>query len=196
MKIIVNDRFSFVKTLSSFLPENPICAEIGVYRGEFSSILLDELKPSTLFLIDPWECGHDKNANGQVYTNELEGLPTAYSTLSDEQLVLEKFSNHIESGRVIIIKEYSYDAVNSIADQSLDMVYIDASHIYESVKADISDYFPKLKKSGLLCGHDYFTFSNFGVIRAVDEFLQENKDFEFLILNNANYDWAVRRKTD
>ena len=36
------------------MPHGKLSIEIGVWRGEFSRILLDELKPSKLCLIDPW----------------------------------------------------------------------------------------------------------------------------------------------
>jgi hypothetical protein len=195
MKIIVSDRLAFVKHLAEFLPKSPVCAEVGVHVGGFSAILLNELNPAVLFLIDPWAQGHDKNSNGQVYSDDLNGLTTAYSSAADEQLVLERFSENILAGQVRPIKDYSYNAVDRIEDASLDMVYIDASHLYESVKADISAYLPKLKESGLLCGHDYVNWCNFGVVKAVDEFLQENTDFEFVLFNNDGFDWAIRRKS-
>ena len=193
MKILVSDRVEFVKLLADYLPIDPICAEIGVHVGDFSEILLNELNPSTLFLVDPWEHGHDRNANGQTYSGELDGLITAYSTSADLSKVFERFGENIASGQVRLIKDYSYNAVDQIEDSSLDMVYIDASHLYESVKADISAYLPKLKKSGILSGHDYISWCNFGVIKAVDEFLQENLDFEFFLFNKGG-DWAIRRK--
>jgi hypothetical protein len=196
MRITVSDRLEFVKHLANFLPERPVCAEIGVHVGGFSEVLLNELNPSILFLIDPWEQGHDRNANGQTYSGELNGLTTAYSTSADEQFVLERFSENISAGQVKPIKSYSYDAVDKIEDSSLDMVYIDASHLYESVRADISAYLPKLKKSGILCGHDYFNWCNFGVVRAVDEFLQKNTDFEFALFNSNGFDWAIRRNPE
>jgi hypothetical protein len=34
-------------------------------------------------------------------------------------------------------------------------VYIDANHNYENVKADINAWYPKVKKNGLIGGHDY-----------------------------------------
>jgi hypothetical protein len=191
---IVNGRPEFLRALKDFLPSNPSCVELGVLSGEFSKMILDELDPSTLFLVDPWEVGDDKNANGQTYNETLSFLKTAYSNEGLHRQVIERFQEHISLNKVKVIKAYSYDAVENFDDASIDMVYIDACHLYESVKADIRDYLPKLKRSGLMCGHDYFEYSNFGVIRAVDEFLQENTDFEFLILNNNGFDWAIRRK--
>ncbi|GAI15065.1 unnamed protein product [marine sediment metagenome] len=60
-----------------------------------------------------------------------------------------------------------------IANNSLDFVYIDGSHTYESVAEDIILYYPKLKKGGLLSGHDYRKHTK-GVIIAVNEFCKKN----------------------
>lgn len=52
-------------------------------------------------------------------------------------------------------------------DNSLDFVFIDANHAYPFVKQDIEAWYPKVKRGGLLAGHDYT--SHKGVKKAVDE---------------------------
>ena len=52
----------------------------------------------------------------------------------------------------------------------LDLVFIDAGHTYEQVKADIAAWSPHVRKSGIMAFHDY-GFELFpGVKKAVDEF--------------------------
>ena len=58
-------------------------------------------------------------------------------------------------------------------DRFFDMVFIDASHKYEDVKADILAWMPKVKQGGIIAGHDYVE-SQKGVKRAVDEILGGN----------------------
>ena len=80
-------------------------------------------------------------------------------------------------------------------DHSLDMVFIDGAHDYESVMTDILSWLPKIKKNGLICGHDYecsskecdktllkkysnldfYAGRHYGVIRAVDAIFDDVK---------------------
>lgn len=74
--------------------------------------------------------------------------------------------------RLIPIKGYSYDVADQLPNNSMDLIFIDADHSYESVKKDIVAYTPKLKDNGILSGHD---IDYPGVNKAVRELI---KDFD------------------
>lgn len=74
---------------------------------------------------------------------------------------------------VNIIQGYSLDVVNKYNDESIDFCYIDGSHEYDDVKKDILSYLPKIKKGGIIAGHDYNKEDWKGVVRAVDEIFGE-----------------------
>jgi predicted O-methyltransferase YrrM len=69
-----------------------------------------------------------------------------------------------------IIDKPSLTASNLYEKRSLDFVFIDAGHSYEEVKKDIQAWLPKVKKGGVLAGHDY-SKSFPGVVKAVRESL-------------------------
>ena len=73
--------------------------------------------------------------------------------------------------RLKAIQGHSHQVHDQIEDSSLDFVFIDAGHDYQSVKGDIEYYTPKLKSNGWLCGHD-MDFP--GVNKAVNELLPNN----------------------
>ncbi|MDD5394924.1 MAG: class I SAM-dependent methyltransferase [Thiothrix sp.] len=58
----------------------------------------------------------------------------------------------------------------TIQNGSVDGVYIDGDHHFESVRDDILRWLPKLKPDGWMCGHDYIARPkyNFGIIEAVN----------------------------
>ncbi len=60
--------------------------------------------------------------------------------------------------------------MNRYENETIDFCFIDGSHEYEDVKKDILAYLPKVKKGGILAGHDYDRIWQ-GVINAVDEIL-------------------------
>ena len=61
-----------------------------------------------------------------------------------------EFPGHYE-----VVRELSLAAAAKFADESLDFVYLDADHSYESVKADLNAWNPKIRTGGLFAGDDY-----------------------------------------
>ena len=91
-------------------------------------------------------------------------------------------------------REFTHNAVTHFPDEYFDLIYIDADHSYESVKQDIEDWFPKLKKGKFLIGDDYVnsktrgTGVKFGVIEAVNEFAKNNK---LTVYKINRLDWVI-----
>ena len=138
-------------------------AEIGVFKGEFSKFIFDNLKPKELFLVDIFE-GYvgsgDKNGNNMQFTN----LEIEHSQL------IEYFK---ENKNVHIIKETSEKFISSLVDGGLDLIYIDGDHDYSGVKSDLMLSYDKIKNGGYICGHDYVSPRFEGVVTAVNEFCIE-----------------------
>ena len=154
--------------------------EIGSWLGKSTSYMAVEIlnsgKNIQFDCIDTWE-GSIASDIEKEQVKELSNLST---TLFDEFLKnTEKVKNYINP-----IKKYSYDAVNDYDDESIDFLFIDAAHDYESVKKDLNDWYSKVKKNGIIGGHDYI--ANFpGVINAVNEY------FGVKNINIDNTSWIV-----
>lgn len=183
--ITVSTREDFLKEAKEMIPKESTVAEIGVLHGDFSKLVLDIIAPKYLVLIDPFVTD-----NENVYNS---GHPTSYSTEEDYVWVLAKFYKEIKSGNVLVLKQFSYEAIKYYSDHFFNMIYIDASHLYEDVKRDLNDWVPKLKSGGVISGHDYIDISDFGVVQAVNEFCAEH-NFEMIIFNSNGGDFALRKK--
>ena len=92
--------------------------------------------------------------------------------------------------------------LQSCADASFDMIYVDADHGYEAVRADIVAAAPKVKPGGFLIFNDFARiirpgFGVLGVHQAVCEFAVASgwKVAYFCLQGEALYDIALRRPT-
>lgn len=156
--------------------DNLIGAEIGVWLGVHALFYLKELDIKRVFLIDPYAGykGYDP-----VKEFGMENLETA------EQSAHARLRNYKQE--IKWIKKKSAEATGLIDDDSLDFVYIDGNHSFDSVMEDISLYYPKLKKGGLLSGHDY-DLEN--VKRAVDASIKSH-DLILHIENGAGFEKKI-----
>lgn len=87
-----------------------------------------------------------------------------------EDRLFEVFQTNLASviGIVTVHNMTSLEGSAMFEDNSLDFVFLDAAHDYQSVKDDIEAWLPKVKSGGVLSGDDYLgTFP--GVTKAVDE---------------------------
>jgi len=78
-----------------------------------------------------------------------------------------RFANE-RHDRIELWRATSEEAAARVDDGSQDFVFLDADHRYDAVVADIRLWRPKVRRGGLLCGHD-FTAGWPSVVRAVAE---------------------------
>lgn len=116
--------------------------EVGVERGAYSEVLLRENQLLRLTCVDAWQ---------------------AYSGYRDHvsQSKLDRFFIEAQErlrpyqSRVAFVRKFSVDAANDFPDGSLDFVYLDGNHRFESVVEDIATWSRKVRVGGIVAGHDY-----------------------------------------
>lgn len=154
------------KAILSRLGENPIGAEIGVYRGSLSRRLLTR-RDLHLTMVDTW------GVHQPTYGPSGDELATMHDE-TEWHNVREAADVHTRFGeeRRRIIQADSAEAASGVDEASLDFAFIDADHSYSGCRRDLEAWAPKVKPGGLLCGHDYRApdFPLWEVHRAVDEF--------------------------
>lgn len=153
------------------MPHGKLSIEIGVWRGEFSRILLDELMPSKLCLIDPW--GVQPDADGGA---SLAGARSQSDMDRIYEAVKDTYATEIAKGQVSVIRDFSVPALRLFEDQSIGFAYLDGDHSYEGVKADLDAVLPKMIEGGVIMLDDYHRrgWWKDGVMRAFHEFLGAN----------------------
>lgn len=115
-------------------------AEIGVKKGEFSEKFAQAgLK---IYAIDPWLSYRD-------YDEDPSNQKRLDFQYEHTKRVLAPYP---ESK---IIRKTSMEAVSDFDDGSLDFVYIDGNHQFRYLADDLVEWSQKVKKGGVICGHDY-----------------------------------------
>lgn len=183
------------KFFKEYFKDRPLIGvEIGVFRGDNAKRLLRNLNIQKLYLIDPYgKLYVEKNdivstmEADSEYSEFLEKEPGFNGIVYDFEKAHKFAENNLRNFRdkVQFIKKKSENAVSEIPD-GIDFIYIDGNHSYEYVKRDIELYFPKIKKGGVISGHD-FSGEYYGVAKAAIEFSEEKK----LKLCGINYDWWI-----
>lgn len=153
------------KKIIQSVPEGGWIVEVGAWKGASTSYLAVEAQHKKLRIdvIDTWAGSDEHKDMRDIKENSLFG------TFIDNLRPVINLINPIRTDSVTASKMY--------AGESLDAVFIDADHRYESVKADILAWMPKVKKGGILAGHDYIN-AYVGVIRAVNETLSKFETIE------------------
>jgi hypothetical protein len=128
--------------------------EVGSFAGRSAAYLAVEL--------------HNLNVHSIEHLPTFDLIDTFEAPgIGDASAVLERL--HRVSHITNVCPGDSALSASRYEDGSLDWVYIDADHRYEAVRRDILAWLPKVKKGGMIAGHDYAAYPTFGVIEAVTE---------------------------
>jgi hypothetical protein len=176
--------------------------EVGSFKGEFARTILEKWQ-GTLYMVDAWYELEDYNDMSNIGLNQ------------DAYLEAMRSINEFRD-RAYMLRCLSKQAVDLFPDESLDFVYIDANHEYSYVVEDIKLWYPKVKKGGIVAGHDYLDIDwyddeysekdknkymwgdgqhfigVFGVNPAVDEFCKEN-NIEFSLTEEFSRTWYFEK---
>lgn len=164
--------------------------EIGVALGDFSRAIMDRMQPEIFYAADIFEM-HEAASHWGTPSSVL------FNGMSHKDFFLDRFKGE----QVVALAGPSSQTLHQIDDNSLDLIYVDAEHTYEPVKADAETSLRKLRRGGIMIFNDYTLFDQYmgvayGVVRAVNELVNDH-DLEVLGLAleiNMFCDIAVRKR--
>ena len=157
-----DDIFSLYRKMVEKFDSGSHFVEVGAFLGKSAVYMAVEIinsgKNIKFDCIDHWQGSEEHNNNDEV---NLERL-------------YEDFLENIKPVKGVInpIRANSIEASNLYKLNSLDFVFIDASHDEASVKDDLAHWMPRVKEDGVIAGDD---LNNEGVANAVKWFFDSEK---------------------
>lgn len=136
--------------------------EIGTWLGRSTCFMAETLKelnsPVKFYGVDTFYGERDATDQQEIVAKEHGCIYHRFWLNMKEAGVIDY---------VTPIKMTSQDAAQLFGDESFEFIFLDAEHHYEDVLNDLKNWWPKLKKGGVMAGHD---FNGTGVQKAVVEF--------------------------
>ena len=121
-------------------------AEIGLQRGWTICHLLESCPELSMIGVDQWIEMPDIGEPGWQSYDHIDLDYWAAKV----KLRVAAFGDR---GRILHMP--SLEAAQTVADESLDFVFIDGDHTERGTRADILAWAPKVKQTGWVCGHDW-----------------------------------------
>lgn len=170
-------------------PSGSIFVEIGAWKGKSSAYMSVEIanskKKIDFYCIDTFE--------GSIEHQNNPEISHLYDIFKSNMKPVEGYYKDL--------KMTSMEAVKKFENESIDFVFIDGSHEYKDIKDDITYWLPKVKRGGILAGHDYYfppqppswglrNSVNFNLTFETDEYYKSNKSSAYKavgeLLGNQN----------
>ena len=178
-----------INQIELYKPKNFL--EIGVFQGVTSRNVCEILnkihKGKFLFYgIDLFENTNEDIDNNEM-THKHNNLSNPFKHLLFN-IILKKNLFSLESvndflrkfkKNIFLYKGFSHDQLLKIDLSTIDMIFLDGGHSYETVSSDLSIILEGIKKEKIIICDDYDQI-NYGVKQAVDELKNKVKEIKLL----------------
>lgn len=142
-------------------------AELGVYRGGSAKLIASLKGDKALHLFDTFEGMPTVNPN----LDRHKAGDFDDTSLKAVQKYLSRFSN------IFYHQGFFPDSAQDLAKTptTFSMVHLDVD-IYESTKAGLGFFYPRMARGGIIISHDYRRLTCGGVKQAFDEFFADKPE--------------------
>lgn len=146
-------------------------AELGVFTGLFSEVILEAVRPSVLHLVDAWWLAYGElypdwgayTDHGRLPTRGAYDAVVARGEAARGECVVEI---HVST---------SADWLRSLPGASLDWAYVDSTHEYADTLEELELLAEKIRPDGIVLGDDWRPdpgHAHHGVFRAAHELVR------------------------
>ncbi len=135
-------------------------AEIGVWKGAYTATFCECNPKMHMLAVDPWMSYPAwEDSKNKIPATEGQRMMNA---------AFETARARLKRLNCTIVRQFSADAAATVADRSLDLLYVDGNHSEAAVREDLDLWVPKVRSGGLCCGHDYRAFTNKPTIHVIE----------------------------
>ena len=128
--------------------------EVGVAYGLHALHLLTTNSSINYTGVDPYIAGYDSSDSfASDVAHIFDSAPQVAMDRLHDAVVARLSTEFGDRSRVVRMDSVSASAL--FPDQSLDLIFIDGDHQYDSVLQDLNVWYPRLRSGGLLAGDDY-----------------------------------------
>lgn len=181
-QILPHEGAALIK-LAANVPSGMVIVELGSYTGKSASCLVygsTHGQGVPVYAVDLWDRGTSRKGKGfRVYDAERDGVQSA-SKFHQPRVreIFDRRMKHYDKQMLMhAIVGHSAETAAHFADWFPDvrigLLFIDAEHTYEAVRADFHAWQPLVAgKKGVIAMHDYaMKPEGAGVTKFVDEYL-------------------------
>jgi len=163
-------RYKTFELVSNEIIENGIegeLAEVGVYKGDFSSVINSRFPDKKMYLFDTFEGFDNRDVIFDTDNNYVDdNLNKEYDfTQTSVELVLNKMKYKEQC----IVKQGFFPETAVGLEEKFSFVSLDCD-LYQPTYAGLEYFYPRLSKGGYIFLHDYNNKTFFGVRKAVQAF--------------------------
>lgn len=121
--------------------------EIGTEYGLYAETICKAAPALKLYSVDPYRAyrGYREHKS----QNKLNGI-------------FDQAFQRLRPYDVTFIREYSVEAASNFEDGELDFIYVDGNHSLLHVIQDLVAWVPKVKRQGIVAGHDFIRRAHTG----------------------------------
>lgn len=165
-------RYATLELLRREIYENALegaVAEVGVYKGVFSSVINYYFPDKQLYLFDTFE-GFDSR-DVQV-DNQMGYSPASTDDFNDSNIELV-MSRMFHQDKIVLKKGWFPESASGCENEKFCFVSLDTD-LYQPIYSGLCWFYPRLVNGGYIMVNDYNIDNYQGTKKAVHEFTREN----------------------